>query len=458
MYEFDASSHEERDDFARYVDDMSSNSVTVCDTTYTCRRLANGSFWSSDPKHEAEPESRECRLDVLAAAAHANRCDVRKTLRSTPEGCMSERPMLKDGADRLVQLRGDDTTTEMPSLLEGGWRCLANPRDVTVQTHRAHHMERVGGLTFVHLQQRDPAEVRQEEKEVSPAEAPSATAPEEAPVEAPPAVAPVKAPAKAPREASWTRCSSLPPPRPQAAACAVDHDCAISDAQYKEILWAHVRTAKAGSFPALLRHIRENVSSDIEWSDTPLARERLTTRTQMKNALMKMYDTDAVFRESVASAVDGDAEFSERRAGVVRGACDVQAGRCRASTVTPRTRLFDGRGGDVVFTVLDDDATVTYTTASGVSREVDAIKCTPATQELCDRATEVDGTTLRAGTTPVTGTYRIRASDASSEFVVMNHLSARDATRCAARFCELNQTSCPSSTCTVDGERRCVPK
>ena len=177
----------------------------------------------------------------------------------------------------------------------------------------------------------------------------------------------------------------------------------------------------------------------------------------MKNALMNMFDTDATFRETVTQAVDSDAEFAERRNAVVGGSCTTQ-GRCKVATVTPQTKIFDGKNNDVVFTILDDDTTVTYATPSGLIREVQAVKCTPSVQEMCDRATEVEGTTLRAGVTPVSSTYRIRAPDTMSEFVVMNNISARDTSRCDARLCELNQNSCPASSCTLDEEKRCVPK
>lgn len=435
MHEFDASSND-KDEFATYVGDVSGNAVTVCNKTYICRRLAEGDFWTADPKHDAEPASRACRLDVLAAAGHANSCDVRKTIQSTPEACTSDRPVLTNERDDLVQLRGNRDSNEMPSLLEGGWRCLA-PQTVSATTHEPRHMERVGGLTFVHMDKR-------------PDDPPPAETPPSPPEKSRPSTV---GPDPVPDDGGWTRCP-LPAPRPQPTACVVDQDCPLSPEQYKEILWAQVRDAKPTSFPGLLRHIRDNVSNDITWSAP--TRARLTTKTQMKNALMNMFDTDAVFRASVTAAVDRDAEFADRRNAALGGSCGVQ-GKCKASTVVPRTRLFDGTTRDVVFTVLDDDATVTYTTPNGMSREVHAVKCTPATREACDRATEVDGATLRAGVTPLASSYRIRTSDTLSEFVVMNHISAKDPSRCNARLCELNQGSCPASSCTLDDEKRCVP-
>ena len=127
MHDFDASIGD-NDEFGRYVSDMSGNSVTVCNTTYTCRRLSNGNFWTSDPKHDGEPESRECRLDILAAAGHANNCDVRKTIQSTPEACTDKRPFLSGNDGQIVQLRGNQDSNEMPSLLEGEWKCMVSPR------------------------------------------------------------------------------------------------------------------------------------------------------------------------------------------------------------------------------------------------------------------------------------------------------------------------------------------
>lgn len=471
MYDFDASTPDS-DEFAKYVSDMSGNSVTVCNKTYTCRRLAEGDFWSSDPKHDSEPASRECQLDILAAAGYANSCDVQKTIRSTPEACTSKRPILANGDD-LVQLRGSENSNEMPSLLEGGWKCLISP-NVTATTHRPRHMERVGGLTFVHMEEKPPPPAVAKElpkpeptPEATPAAKNEAVPPSPPPppasdpsgardsflrADASPNSTPTPTPAM---ESTWTRCP-LPRPGAQAVACSVDRDCPLSTDQYKEILWSQVRDSAQTNFPALLRHIQDNVSSDITWTDSPLTRERLTTKTQMKNALMKMFDTDPTFRASVTGAVDGDAEFAERRNAVVGGSCGVQ-GRCKVAAVTPQTRLFDGKNDDVVFTVLDDE-TVTFTTPGGLSREVQAIKCAPSTQELCDRATEADGTTLRAGVTPLSSTYRIRAPDTMSEFVVMNHISARDIDRCSARVCELNQGSCPGSSCMLDEEKRCVPR
>lgn len=494
MYDFDASS-QDHDEFGRYVSDVSGNSITVCNKTYTCRSLANGNFWTSDPKHDAEPESRECRLDVLAAAGFANNCDVRKTIQSTPQACTDKRPFLEGSNGKVVQLRGNQNSNEMPTLLEGGWRCMM-PTQVTTKTHRPRHMERVGGLTFVHMEARkDVVEEKKFENEETDAPPPtpvSETSVDEAPPPPPPPTPtasipaapstpflarptpPVTTPATentgvpsfipslfsganaSPEAAGWTRCP-VPPPKLQAAACSIDQDCPLTPEQYKEILWSHVKDSAQTTFPALLKHIRDNVSSDITWTDNASTRKRLTTRTQMKNALMNMFDTDDTFRSTVTQAVDGDAEFAERRNAVVGGSCTA-LGKCKIATVTPQTKLFDGKSNDVVFTILDDDTTVTYATPNGSSREVQAVKCTPFTQEMCDRATEVDGATLRAGVTPVSSTYRIRAPDTMSEFVVMNNISARDVSRCDARLCELNQNSCPATSCALDEEKRCVPK
>lgn len=491
MYDFDASSRD-GDEFGRYVSDMSGNSVTVCNKTYTCRSLSKGNFWTSDPKHDTEPESRECRLDVLAAAGFANNCDVRKTIQSTPPACTDKRPFLEGSNGKVVQLRGNENSNEMPTLLEGGWRCMI-PSQVTTKTHRPRHMERVGGLTFVHMEARkDVVEEKKpakEETEAPPPPPPPAQASESSVEEAPPpppvpspptttdppppskpflaqptpapppatnTVAPPPSSDESSDAGGWTRCP-VPPPKVQAAACSIDQDCPLTPEQYKEILWSHVKDSAQTNFPALLKHIRENVSSVITWTDDASTRKRLTTKTQMKNALMNMFDTDATFRATVTEAVDGDAEFAERRNALVGGSCTAK-GKCKIATVTPQTKIFDGKSNDVVFTILDDDTTVTYATPSGLSREVQAVKCTPSTQELCDRATEVDGAALRAGITPVSSTYRIRAPDTMSEFVVMNNISARDASRCDARLCELNQNSCPASSCMLDEEKRCVPK
>jgi hypothetical protein len=253
----------------------------------------------------------------------------------------------------------------------------------------------------------------------------------------------------------WMRCP-VPHPKPQAAACRVDADCPLTQTQYKEILWSHIREAPHASLSELLKYMRDNVNNDITWKSEQLLSQKLTTKTQIKSALMKMFETDVTFRKSVISAVDNDEDFAERRGSKISGSCGVQ-GKCKTSIVTPKTRLFDGKSHDVVFTILDDDKTVTYKTPSGASREVQAVKCTKSNQEFCDRATDVDGVTLRAGVTPIAFNYRIRSDD-SSEFVVMNHISARDSSRCGTRVCELNQESCPSSLCTRDEEMKCVPK
>ena len=81
-----------------------------------------------------------------------------------------------------------------------------------------------------------------------------------------------------------------------------------------------------------------------------------------------------------------------------------------------------------------------------------------ATRDVCDGATDLgDGLVLRRGVAPAAGAYRIRGPDAQ-EYAVLNHLAVRDPTKCQARICELNEDACPSASCTVNADKKCVPR
>jgi hypothetical protein len=212
-----------------------------------------------------------------------------------------------------------------------------------------------------------------------------------------------------------------------------------------------VRALEAPTLEAFLANIRNDL--DVTWTDIS-AYSGLTTKWQMKNAVMQMFDRDDAFHESVKRVVDTDADLASVRRDIVRGACAV-GGKCAIARTTPSTRLFDGHS-DVTFAVMEDTGTVVYT-RDGVTHETHALPCDASNERVCEDAHDLgDELTLTGGTTPVVPTYKIHGHD--SEFVVMNSLSVTNESRCASRICELNKTACPSSMCTVDEDKNCVPR
>lgn len=431
------------DEWAPFLGDVSHNEVTVCDRTFTCRRVGDDSVWTADVAHADAPPSKECKVDILAAAGYASNCNVRSAVRSHSEACYDTNPYLSSG-DRVVQLRSDASSNDMPMVLEGGWTCLPRGR-VTPSTHRATHVENAGGLSLLQFEELPPTP-----EQSAPPPPPAPVAPAAPPPAAPPPAAPP------PSTDPWTRCSLLST-RPQPVACSVDRDCPLTEEQYKEAFWNHVRDHRTDTFGSFLAHIRNDLN--LRWGAASSSQHRhVHTRAQMKRTLMQMYDTDDVFRASVERAVDTDADFARTRREMAMGVCGT-GGKCASTRTAPTERLFDAKGGqNVTFAVMEEDKGVVYT-RNGVTREAHAIRCDASNRELCDAAYDLgDDPVLTRGRTPVTTTYKIRGD--GSEFVVMNHLSVRgsDATRCTPRLCELNHNTCPSTECTIDADKNCVPR
>ena len=126
MYEF-VNESPSRDAWGSFVDDVSHNKVTVCDRTYTCRTVGDKSVWTADASHQDAPQSRDCHLDILAAAGYANNCNVRSTIRSQSDTCSVHNPYIQNG-DTIAQMRSEERNNEMPMMLEGGWRWVAGDR------------------------------------------------------------------------------------------------------------------------------------------------------------------------------------------------------------------------------------------------------------------------------------------------------------------------------------------
>lgn len=237
-------------------------------------------------------------------------------------------------------------------------------------------------------------------------------------------------------------------------ACARDADCPLSRDQQKELLWSRVKDTSAKSFSGLLASLRNELSGDIAWNEAIAGQLGGKTRAQLKRSLMTLMDADEKFRDSIETLVRTDAEFSDARRAASAGAC-TSAGRCRAATVVPNTRPFDGTRS-TGFSLLDE-STVMYT-RNGVTREAEALRCDlDINRAVCDAAHPLDAPLLSAGD-PVQTSYRMSFPGTDAEYVVMNHLAARERAQCAARVCEHNQDQCPASVCRVDEDNRCVAK
>jgi hypothetical protein len=430
--------HEETDtaEFDQFMQNMPRDSVSVCGKTYKCHSTATGDvFWSSDPK-SAGHSSRDCNVDMLVAAAHANNCNVSRQYKSIPANCLRENPILtndKDGTS--VQVR-DNATYDMPSIVEAHWKCVAKGV-VNEGTHDPSHVEDHGGVALLHL--------KVETSAPTPTPTPTSTPFNNS---------------MTPDESSrmWTTCSLSG--REQKRACNVDADCPLMDDRLNDMLLSRSRELNIDMSKGLqhfMKSIRNTLSPDVAWTATRAKALEGFSRTEagVKSSVGTLLSTDATFRESVRTMIERDPDFSALRESARSGSCTTQ-GKCMSSTVTPTSRLYDGTN-DVSFSMLDNK--VMYT-RNGVVREAEALKCVGDRKKECDLITEVveGGDSLSLGGKPMTAAYRLRFAGVESEYMVLNNVNVKNETECSARLCEHNTASCPSTLCQLTDEKKCVPR
>ena len=126
--------------------------------------------------------------------------------------------------------------------------------------------------------------------------------------------------------------------------------------------------------------------------------------------------------------------------------------------VAPTTRLYDGIT-DVSLALVEDDR-VLYT-RNGVSREARSMRCTDDNAEVCDataRVVEGGANGVSLAGEAIQSAYRVRFAGVDDEYLVMNSVAVRNSQDCAARLCEHNAAHCPSATCALTDDKRCVPR
>ena len=100
--------HENTDtaEFDQFMQNIPRESISVCGKTYRCQSTANGDlFWST--KGDVGHSSRDCNVDMLVAAAHANNCNVSRQYKSVPVDCLRENPILRrTGRQRRCRCAG----------------------------------------------------------------------------------------------------------------------------------------------------------------------------------------------------------------------------------------------------------------------------------------------------------------------------------------------------------------
>lgn len=404
------------------------DSITVCGKTYRCQSTANGdAFWSTEG--DVGHGSRECKVDILAAAAHANNCNAPS---SVPADCLRKNAILRKQDGTTVQVR-DASTHDMPSVMDADWKCVAKGI-VNKDTHEPSHMEDYGGVALLRL---------------SPKSSSSSSSDQVA--------TPVASDDEALRRA-WKTCSLST--REQKRACSVDSDCPIMDSKLNEMLLAKTRELNIDMSRGLSRFVKtlqNTLSPDLEWTPTRVhALEDVSKTTSgVKSSIGTLLNTDPAFRDSVRAIVEKDPDFSTLRERARSGSCTTQ-GKCMSSTVVPTSRIYDGTN-NVTFSVLEDR--VMYA-RNGVVREAEAVRCSGARKEECNKITEVlegrDSISLTGrGVAPV---YRLRFAGVDSEYIVMNNVNVRNEDECAARLCEHNAGSCPSSICSLTDDGVCIQK
>lgn len=446
--------HENTDtaEFDQFMQNIPRESISVCGKTYRCQSTANGDvFWST--KGDVGHSSRDCNVDMLVAAAHANNCNVSRQHKSVPADCLRENPILRGQDGSAVQVR-DAATYDMPSMVEAHWKCVAKGV-VNEDTHDPSHVEDHGGVALLHLK----VEEGGMEETTTPASSSSSST-----VAAPsPASAPRDddAPASMKEEQTpraWTTCTLST--REQKRACSVDSDCPIMDNKLNEMLLAKSRELNLDMSKGLsqfIKSLKNTLSPDLEWTSTRAKALEGFSKTEagVKSSIGTLLSTDPTFRDSVRNMIERDPDFSALREAARSGSCTTQ-GKCMSSTVVPTSRLYDGTN-DVTFSVLEDR--VMYT-RNGLVREAEAIKCSGARKKECDLVAEVveGGDSLSLSGQPMAAAYRLRFAGVDSEYLVMNNVNVRNETDCAARLCEHNASSCPSSACALSEDGKCVPR
>lgn len=462
--------------FDSFVHNATTNEVTVCGKKYTCRRNDDlgTSYWSSIPKFGPnEAPSRECKVDILAAAGLANNCDVKREMKSFREDCAVPNPFMTNGTS-IAQVRGD-RSNRMPSILEGSWTCLAKG-DVTEKSHKPSHTENQGGLTMLfvtpskHPVEEPPTDDPPEPDDPEPPQEeppPTETGSMQDNPDAPPSddtepmdkpyfqpdrdPVPVFGASNTRDDGGWFRCRA---PNTVAQACRIDADCKLSPSQYKDILWSKMAdVAKLTDMKMAVAHIQKNISDEVTWDEANAsARASFTTRAEFKKHLMTLWDSDESFRASMERVIDTDPDFTTLRANSGAGKC--MTGKCAVRKVRPNTRLYSGPKDTSVTFSLDEYGDRVNYTKNGISREARAMKCDDSNRLVCDAALPLE--TLELSTQGVRESYRVTFGE--DEYVVMNQIATRDSSRCAMRICEHNQGTCPSSLCKLDEDQTCVPK
>ena len=430
--------HENTDtaEFDHFMRNIPRESISVCGKTYRCQSTGTGEvYWSSDPNGTNGRSSRDCNVDMLVAAAHANNCNVSRQHKSVPADCLRENPILADGEGAAVQVR-DAATYDMPSMVEAHWKCVPSGT-VNENTHDPTHVEDHGGVALLRLS-----------KEVTPRLTASAPAPSFS--------TPAPAPSVSEPSRAWTTCNMRS--HEQKRACSVDSDCPIADSKLNEMLLAKTRELNIDMSKGLkhfVQALQTTLSSDLEWTPARAKALEGSSRTEagVKSSVKTLLDTDATFRDSVRTMIQDDPDFSALRESARTGSCTTQ-GKCASATVVPTTRLYDGTI-PVSFSLLDDR--VVYT-RNGVVREAEAIRC--ADTQKCDLVSEVveGGDSISLAGRPLAAAYRLRFAGADSEYMVMNNVAARNDAECGVRLCEHNADVCPSSMCSLTDDGTCVPR
>ena len=205
-----------------------------------------------------------------------------------------------------------------------------------------------------------------------------------------------------------------------------------------------------------MRSLQNTLSPNLEWTPTRAKALEGFSKTEagVKSSVGTLLSTDSTLRDSVRSMIERDPDFSALREAARTGSCTTQ-GKCMSSTVVPTSRLYDGTN-NVTFSVLDDK--VMYT-RNGIVREAEAIKCSGTRKNECDLVTEVveggDSLSFQENL------WLLRTdwfAGVDREYMVMNNVNVRNDVDCAARLCEHNASTCPSSLCSLTDDGTCIPR
>ena len=454
-----------RSTFDDFVREEPRNTVDVCGKTYTCRSSTNSTggerlYWSAGETDANVDTSRKCNVDILAAAAYSNsHCNTeRLPAKNMPFRCAVQDPFMTNGTS-IAQLRGGSTS--LPTILEASWTCM-DDGVVTDETHEPMHMEKYGGgITMLHVKERTTPVAPPVATQAAPPVATQAAPPVVPPVATqatPPVVPPVVQEAQQTTSSTkWHRCQIRS--EQHQLACAVDEQCPLGDAKYRELLWSKSRELGIEMTQGLqefMMSMKTRISDDLEWIPTNIeALEDMSqTEAGVKSALMTLLENDDVFNESVRNVVDDDPDFATALVAARKGVCS--SGRCATTRVYPTTRLYNSEE-DMVTLSLSDDKRVMYT-RDGVTHEAHAQRCSEAIQSQCDLAEPVGefGQPPSLHGKAVSSAYRVLFPGVEEEYLVMNHVEVGNKKDCAARVCEHNTTACPASVCKRTEEGACV--